>query len=47
MLLRDPQEEKFVDAIAVELVMRRVGFIFTQTITQLRDFHMSKRIIEH
>jgi len=33
-LFRDPDEEKQVEAIAIGLGMRRVGFIFTQTITQ-------------
>ncbi|XP_065861255.1 NPL4-like protein 1 [Euphorbia lathyris] len=44
MLLRDPQEEKLVDAIAVGLGMRKVGFIFTQTITQdKKDYTLSNR----
>lgn len=44
MLLRDPQEEKLVDAIAAGLGMRRVGFIFTQTITQdKKDYTLSNR----
>ncbi|EEF41667.1 nuclear protein localization, putative [Ricinus communis] len=44
MLLRDPEEEKLVDAIAVGLGMRRVGFIFTQTITQdKKDYTLSNR----
>lgn len=34
ILLRDPEEEKVVEAIAMNLGMRRVGFIFTQTIGQ-------------
>ncbi|PON57210.1 Nuclear pore localization protein Npl [Parasponia andersonii] len=41
---RDPDEEKFVEAIAVGLEMRRVGFIFTQTITQdKKDYTLSNR----
>ncbi|KDP21542.1 hypothetical protein JCGZ_22013 [Jatropha curcas] len=44
LLLRDPQEEKLVDAIAAGLGMRRVGFIFTQTITQdKKDYTLSNR----
>uniref|UniRef100_A0A0D6R0B3 MPN domain-containing protein n=1 Tax=Araucaria cunninghamii TaxID=56994 RepID=A0A0D6R0B3_ARACU len=35
-LLRDPEEEKQVEAIAIGLGMRKVGFIFTQTVTQGR-----------
>ncbi|PKU63690.1 NPL4-like protein 2 [Dendrobium catenatum] len=31
-LLRDPEEEKLVDAIATGLGMRRVGFVFTQAV---------------
>ncbi|KAF8080549.1 hypothetical protein N665_0935s0008 [Sinapis alba] len=34
MLMRDAEEEKRVDAIALGLGMRRVGFIFNQTVTQ-------------
>lgn len=42
LLLRDPQEEREVDAIAMGLGMRRVGFIFTQTISQnKRDYTLS------
>ncbi|KAG8380963.1 hypothetical protein BUALT_Bualt06G0071100 [Buddleja alternifolia] len=42
VLLRDPDEEKFVEAIALGLGMRRVGFIFTQTISQdKKDYTMS------
>lgn len=41
-LLRDPDEEKLVEAIALGLGMRRVGFIFTQTISQdKKDYTMS------
>ncbi|PON96680.1 Nuclear pore localization protein Npl [Trema orientale] len=41
---RDPDEEKLVEAIAVGLGMRRVGFIFTQTITQdKKDYTLSNR----
>ncbi|KAL3367593.1 hypothetical protein AABB24_012035 [Solanum stoloniferum] len=42
LLLRDPDEEKLVDAIAIGLGMRKVGFIFTQTISQdKKDYTMS------
>ncbi|GAB4829712.1 hypothetical protein Ancab_019364 [Ancistrocladus abbreviatus] len=42
MLMRDRDEEKLVDAIATGLGMRRVGFIFTQTIGQnKKDYTMS------
>lgn len=42
ILLRDPDEEKLVDAIAMGLGMRKVGFIFTQTIGQnKKDYTMS------
>ncbi|EOA24114.1 hypothetical protein CARUB_v10017347mg [Capsella rubella] len=34
ILMRDAEEEKRVDAIALGLGMRRVGFIFNQTVTQ-------------
>lgn len=37
MLMRDGEEEKLVDAIAIGLGMRRVGFIFTQTIEQNKE----------
>lgn len=41
-LLRDPDEEKLVDAIALGLGMRKVGFIFTQTVSQdKKDYTMS------
>jgi nuclear protein localization family protein 4 len=44
LLLRDPDEEKLVDAIACAMGMRRVGFIFTQTIMQdKKDYTMSNR----
>uniref|UniRef100_A0A7N0SYK7 MPN domain-containing protein n=1 Tax=Kalanchoe fedtschenkoi TaxID=63787 RepID=A0A7N0SYK7_KALFE len=43
-LLRDPEEEKLVDAIAMGLGMRKVGFIFTQTVSQdKKDYTMSNR----
>ncbi|CAM8897085.1 unnamed protein product [Rhodiola kirilowii] len=43
-LLRDPEEEKLVDAIAMGLGMRRVGFIFTQTVSQdKKDYTLSNR----
>ncbi|GMH20485.1 hypothetical protein Nepgr_022326 [Nepenthes gracilis] len=42
MLIRDNDEEKLVDAIATGLGMKRVGFIFTQTIGQnKKDYTMS------
>nr|DAD33482.1 TPA_asm: hypothetical protein HUJ06_012333 [Nelumbo nucifera] len=42
ILLRDPDEENLVEAIALGLGMRRVGFIFTQTIGQnKKDYTMS------
>ncbi|XP_075500538.1 NPL4-like protein 2 [Primulina tabacum] len=42
MLLRDMDEEKLVEAIALGLGMRRVGFIFTQTISQdKKDYTLS------
>lgn len=43
-IIRDPEEEKLVEAIAVGLGMRRVGFIFTQTISQdKKDYTMSNK----
>lgn len=42
LLLRDTDEEKRVDTIALGLGMRRVGFIFTQTVSQnKRDYTLS------
>ena len=42
LLFRDPDEEKQMEAIAIGLGMRRVGFIFTQTITQgKKDYTLS------
>eukprot|EP00897_Mesotaenium_endlicherianum_P004380 jgi/Mesen1/3970/ME000210S03203 len=42
VLLRDPDEEKRVDLIAAGLGMRRVGFIFTQSVSAAkRDYTMS------
>ncbi|XP_019051690.1 PREDICTED: NPL4-like protein 1 isoform X2 [Nelumbo nucifera] len=42
ILLRDPDEENLVEAIALGLGMRRVGFIFTQTIGQnKKDYTLS------
>ncbi|XP_077218071.1 NPL4-like protein 2 [Tasmannia lanceolata] len=42
LLFRDPDEEKLVEAIALGLGMRRVGFIFTQTVGQnKRDYTLS------
>lgn len=44
--LRDPDEERMVEAIAMGLGMRRVGFIFTQTISQdKKDYTMSNKEI--
>lgn len=41
---RDPEEEKAVEAIALGLGMRRVGFIFTQSISQdKKDYTLSTR----
>ncbi|GMJ09156.1 NPL4-like protein 1 [Hibiscus trionum] len=46
VLLRDPEEEKLVDAIAAGLGRKRVGFIFTQTITQSKkDYNFSNKEI--
>ncbi|EPS68262.1 hypothetical protein M569_06509, partial [Genlisea aurea] len=42
LLLRDPDEEKHVEAIALGLGMRKVGYIFSQTISQdKKDYTMS------
>jgi nuclear protein localization family protein 4 len=42
LLLRDEEEEKRVDTIALGLGMKRVGFIFTQTVSQnKRDYTLS------
>lgn len=42
LLLRDTDEENLVDAIAVGLGMRKVGFIFTQTVSQnKKDYTLS------
>lgn len=44
LILRDQDEEKLVEAIAMGLGMRRVGFIFTQTISQdKKDYTLSNR----
>ncbi|KAI4349591.1 hypothetical protein L6164_010158 [Bauhinia variegata] len=44
LLFRDPDEEKLVEAIAAGLGMRKVGFIFTQTISQdKKDYTLSNR----
>ncbi|KAG4187669.1 hypothetical protein ERO13_A08G115800v2 [Gossypium hirsutum] len=44
ILLRDPEEEKLVDAIAAGLGRKRVGFIFTQTIMQdKKDYNFSNK----
>jgi nuclear protein localization family protein 4 len=46
VFFRDPEEEKYVEAIAVGLGMRRVGFIFTQTVSQdKKDYTLSYREI--
>ncbi|KAD3338214.1 hypothetical protein E3N88_33735 [Mikania micrantha] len=46
ILLRDPDEEKLVEAIALGLGMRKLGFIFTQTIGQTKkDYTLSNREI--
>ncbi|OMO77827.1 Nuclear pore localization protein NPL4 [Corchorus capsularis] len=46
ILLRDPEEEKLVDAIAAGLGRRRVGFIFTQTVMQdKKDYHFTNKEI--
>lgn len=43
-VLRDEEEEKLVDAIAAGLGMKKVGFIFTQTIMQnKKDYTLSNR----
>ncbi|KAK0582317.1 hypothetical protein LWI29_024123 [Acer saccharum] len=42
-VLRDKEEEKMVDAIAAGLGMKKVGFIFTQTIMQNKDYTLSNR----
>ncbi|KAK7845114.1 NPL4-like protein 2 [Quercus suber] len=45
-ILRDPDEEKLVEAIGIGLGMRKVGFIFTQTISQdKKDYTMSNKEI--
>ncbi|KAJ4957147.1 hypothetical protein NE237_013930 [Protea cynaroides] len=42
ILLRDPDEENIVEAIALGMGMRKVGFIFTQTIGQnKKDYTLS------
>ncbi|KAL1825891.1 hypothetical protein DCAR_0314086 [Daucus carota subsp. sativus] len=44
VLMRDEGEERIVDAIALGLGMRRVGFIFTQTLSQSKfDYTLSSR----
>ncbi|KAH7277662.1 hypothetical protein KP509_38G000800 [Ceratopteris richardii] len=46
LLMRDAEEERQVEAIAIGLGMRRVGFIFTQTISQnKRDYTLSSKEI--
>ncbi|KAK8946523.1 NPL4-like protein 1 [Platanthera zijinensis] len=44
-LLRDPEEEKLVEAIAIGLGMRRVGFVFTQAVGRegKGEYTMSRR----
>jgi len=42
LLLRDPDEEKRVETLATGLGMRKIGFIFTQTVSQnKRDYTLS------
>lgn len=42
LLLRDPEEERHADTIAAGLGMQRIGFIFTQTVSQnKRDYTLS------
>ncbi|XP_068657818.1 NPL4-like protein 2 [Aristolochia californica] len=42
LLLRDPEEENLVEAIALGLGLRKVGFIFTQTVGQNKmDYTLS------
>lgn len=44
ILLRDPDEEKLVEGIALGLGMRKVGFIFTQSVGQGKtDYTLSNR----
>ncbi|KGN49825.1 NPL4-like protein 1 [Cucumis sativus] len=44
LFFRDHDEERLVEAIAVGLGMRKVGFIFTQTISQdKKDYTLSNR----
>ncbi|KAK3407356.1 hypothetical protein EUGRSUZ_K03426 [Eucalyptus grandis] len=44
LFLRDPDEERLVEAIAVGLGMRRVGLIFSQTVSQdKKDYTLSNR----
>ncbi|CAL0310043.1 unnamed protein product [Lupinus luteus] len=44
VIFRDPEEEKAVEAIALGLGMRKVGFIFTQTVSQdKKDYTLSNR----
>lgn len=44
VLLRDSEEENLVEAIALGLGMRKVGFIFTQTVSQdKKDYTLSNR----
>ncbi|CAI9107984.1 OLC1v1007482C1 [Oldenlandia corymbosa var. corymbosa] len=46
LLMRDPDEERIVEALALGFGMRRVGFIFTQTISQdKKDYTMSNKEI--
>eukprot|EP00262_Sarcandra_glabra_P012420 TRINITY_DN3196_c0_g1_i1.p1 TRINITY_DN3196_c0_g1~~TRINITY_DN3196_c0_g1_i1.p1 ORF type:complete len:418 (+),score=38.20 TRINITY_DN3196_c0_g1_i1:150-1403(+) len=46
MLLRDPDEEMIVEAIALGLGMRKLGFIFTQTVGQNKlDYTLSRKEI--
>ncbi|KAJ7513454.1 hypothetical protein O6H91_23G000300 [Diphasiastrum complanatum] len=46
LLLRDPEEEKHADVIAAGLGMRKLGFVFTQTVSQnKRDYILSNEEI--
>lgn len=43
ILMRDPEEEALVEAIAAGLGMRRVGFVFTQAIGRKGEYTLSAR----
>ena len=42
-MLRDPDEEALVEAIAVGLGMRRVGFVFSQAVGRKGEYTLSAR----